>query len=98
MIRINPETLIFVPNAFTPDGDGKNEVFFATAVGIKDFQLKIFDRWGAVMFETDDPSQGWDGMHPNGTDAVKGVYTWMVFAKGQNDKLIEKRGNLSLLR
>ena len=44
-IRINPETLIFVPNAFTPDGDGKNEIFFATAVGIKEFSFKIFNRW-----------------------------------------------------
>ena len=97
-VRINPETLIFVPNAFTPDGDGKNEIFFATAVGIKEFSLKIFNRWGEVLFETTDPSTGWDGMHPNGKEAIQGVYTWMVFAKGQNDKLIEKRGHLSLLR
>ena len=97
-IRINPETLIFVPNAFTPDGDGKNEIFFATAVGIKEFSFKIFNRWGEVVFETTDPSTGWDGMHPNGKEAIQGVYTWTVFAKGQNDKLIEKRGHLSLLR
>ena len=97
-IRINPETLIFVPNAFTPDGDGKNEIFFATAVGIKEFSFKIFNRWGEVLFETTDPSAGWDGMHPNGKEAIQGVYTWTVFAKGQNDKLIEKRGHLSLLR
>jgi gliding motility-associated-like protein len=97
-IRINPETLIFVPNAFTPDGDGKNEIFFATAVGIKEFSFKIFNRWGEVLFETTDPSSGWDGMHPNGKEAIQGVYTWTVFAKGQNDKLIEKRGHLSLLR
>ena len=97
-IRINPETLIFVPNAFTPDGDGKNEIFFATAVGIKEFSFKIFNRWGEVLFETTDPSTGWDGMHPNGKEAIQGVYTWTVFAKGQNDKLIEKRDHLSLLR
>lgn len=97
-IRINPETLIFVPNAFTPNGDGKNEIFFASAVGIKDFSLKIFNRWGEVMFETNDPSEGWNGMHPSGKEAVQGVYTWTVFAKGENDKLIEKRGKLSLLR
>lgn len=97
-IRINPETLIFVPNAFTPDGDGKNEIFFATAVGIKEFSFKIFNRWGEVLFETTDPSTGWDGMHPNGKEAIQGVYTWTVFAKGQSDKLIEKRGHLSLFR
>ena len=50
------------------------------------------------MFETNDPSEGWNGMHPGGKEAVQGVYTWTVFAKGENDKLIEKRGKLSLLR
>ena len=50
------------------------------------------------MFETNDPSEGWNGMHPGGKEAVQGVYTWTIFAKGENDKLIEKRGKLSLLR
>jgi gliding motility-associated-like protein len=98
MVRINPETLIFVPNAFTPDGDGKNEVFLTTAVGVKSYYFKIFSRWGEVLFETDNPEVGWDGNYPNGTAAPVGTYTWMVFAKDQEEKLIEKRGRLTLLR
>ncbi|CAI8392985.1 MAG: Uncharacterised protein [Cryomorphaceae bacterium] len=98
LIRINPETLIFVPNAFSPDGDGTNEVFFATAVGIKDFSLKIFDRWGTELFSSTDPDEGWDGNYPSGNEASSGVYTWAVFAKGMNDKPVQKRGTLYLIR
>ena len=98
MIRINPETLIFVPNAFTPNEDNKNPIFFATAVGIKEFSLKIFNRWGEEIFETVDPKIGWDGTYPDGNDAEQGVYLWSVFAKGMNDKPIQKQGTLHLIR
>jgi len=98
MIRINPETLIFVPNAFTPNEDNKNPIFFATAVGIKEFSLKIFNRWGEEIFETVDPKIGWDGTYPDGKNAEQGVYLWSVFAKGMNDKPIQKQGTLNLIR
>ena len=98
MIRINPETLIFVPNAFTPDGDGTNEIFKPTAVGIKSYELRIFNRWGEEIFFTDDPDIGWDGTNPNGSIAPFGTYTWKVFSKGQNDKLINRSGILNLIR
>lgn len=98
IIRINPETLVFVPNTFTPDGDGKNEVFLPTAVGVKEYELTIFSRWGEVLFQTNTAEVGWDGNYPNGKPAPVGTYTWFVFAKDQNDGLIEKRGLLNLLR
>ena len=50
-----------IPNAFTPNGDGKNEIFFATAVGIKDFSLKIFNRWGEIVFESKNYQNDWGG-------------------------------------
>jgi len=98
MIRINPETLIFVPNAFTPDGDGTNEVFKPTVVGVKSFELRIFNRWGEEIFFTDDPDTGWDGTYANGTPADIGTYSWSVFSKTQNDDLISKTGVLNLIR
>lgn len=98
MIRINPETLIFVPNAFTPDGDGTNEVFKPTVVGVKSFELRIFNRWGEEIFFTDDPNTGWDGTYANGTQADIGTYSWSVFSKTQNDDLISKTGVLNLIR
>jgi gliding motility-associated-like protein len=98
MVRINPETLVFIPTAFTPNGDGENELFRGTAVGIKEYELIIFNRWGEVMFQSTDPTEGWDGNHPNGKEAIEGVYAWSVYAKGQNDELILKKGQLTLFR
>jgi gliding motility-associated-like protein len=98
LIRINPETLVFVPNAFSPDGDGTNEVFLPTAVGVKSYELWIFDRWGNELFYTNDAKIGWDGTYPSGKAATAGAYTWAVFAKGENDRLIQRRGIVTLLR
>jgi gliding motility-associated-like protein len=89
---------VFIPTAFTPNGDGENELFRGTAVGIKEYELIIFNRWGEVMFQSTDPTEGWDGNHPNGKEAIEGVYAWSVYAKGQNDVLILKKGQLTLFR
>lgn len=97
-VRINPETYIFVPSAFSPNNDGTNDTFFATAVGIEAFELKIFDRWGNELFSTTDPYEAWDGTDGKGTKAPLGVYSWTILAKDPNLNLIQKRGTLTLLR
>ena len=97
-VRINPETLIFVPNAFTPDGNGTNEVFKPTAVGLKTYDFRIYNRWGQEIFSTSDPNIGWDGTFKSGNKANSGAYSWRIFAKGQNDRLISKTGVVVLMR
>lgn len=75
---------LFVPNAFTPDGDGKNEIFFPILADMveKEHQLMIFDRWGQLVFETNDARQGWDGRHKDGGDILpQGVYVWRLIAR-----------------
>jgi gliding motility-associated-like protein len=65
---------LFFPNAFTPNGDGKNDLFKAlNAVNLKDFHLVIYNRWGQLVFETRDPNQGWDGFI-NGKAGAVGSY------------------------
>lgn len=98
MVRIDPETLIFIPNAFTPNNDGENDTFYGTAVGVNSFLLQVFSRWGELVFETTDPAVAWDGTYPYGNDAPVGTYTWKVFAQDKQDRLIEKTGRLNLLR
>lgn len=68
---------LFVPNTFTPNGDGVNELFQALVREADTFRLMVFDRWGAPIFSTDDPAQGWDGSH-QGTPSPIGVYVWRV--------------------
>jgi gliding motility-associated-like protein len=71
---------LWVPNAFTPDGNGNNDVFHVvtTDMAPEDYNLRIFDRWGHLVFESSDPAQGWDGGNKNGGKCPTGVYVWQV--------------------
>ncbi len=81
-VTIDYEIVIYVPNAFTPDGDGKNDVFTPIIADIDPDQYKflIFNRWGELIFESQHPSQGWDGYH-NGMLAPDGAYVWKISCK-----------------
>lgn len=69
---------IFVPNAFTPDNDGKNETFGPSVAGsISDYEFKVFDRWGQLIFYTTDVNEMWDGTF-KGSKAKDDVYVWRI--------------------
>lgn len=92
---------IYVPNSFTPNGDGVNDLFRVVTNGAREFELLIFNRWGEVVFETTDPQAYWDG-GLNGYYAQDGVYTWLAKAfdaEGKNmfDSLV-KTGTVLLMR
>ncbi|HNS18029.1 MAG TPA: gliding motility-associated C-terminal domain-containing protein [Bacteroidales bacterium] len=100
-IRIKmPAGLIPIPNAFTPNGDGSNDHFglAGSLEEITRFNMQIFNRWGAKIYETTDPSQPWDGTY-QGILCETGTYLWVISVEekslGQN---ITKRGYVSLLR
>ncbi|MGL5891501.1 MAG: PKD domain-containing protein [Bacteroidia bacterium] len=76
-VCIRPEFIIYFPNAFTPNDDGDNETFTGYGIGIQTFELYIFDRWGNMIFFSDDMSRGWDGRvkgHPE--ICQQDVYVW----------------------
>ena len=89
---------IFVPTAFTPNGDGLNDRLKAIPVGIKEFQyLKVFNRWGELVFATSNANVSWDGMikgQPQGTS----VFIWMARGIDYSGKVIERKGTLTLIR
>lgn len=94
-----PPLNVFVPTAFTPDGDGINDIFKAEGTFISEFQLWVFDRWGNVVFHTTNPSKGWDGSDDNADFASQNlVYSYRVLAKGYNSQLIDKKGSVTVLR
>ncbi len=69
---------VWVPNAFTPNGDGKNDIFLPeTDQQLQDYTIRIFDRYGHLVFISNDPGFGWDGT-VNGEDAESGTYTWRL--------------------
>jgi gliding motility-associated-like protein len=79
IVRINQQQLIFAPNVITPDGDSFNEVFlpYFTGIDIYDYHLTIFNRWGEIVFESYDPSKGWNGTY-GGEVVPDGVYIWQI--------------------
>ncbi len=90
-----------VPNAFTPDGDGHNDTFVPFArTTPREYQLRIFDRWGMEVFASQAVGLGWDGTF-NGQDVPDGVYVWTVRYKSLGDDGVrngELRGHVTLLR
>ena len=72
MVYIGLEFVFNVPNAFTPNGDGKNESFLGVGIGIGKYEMSIFDRWGAEIFNTNDINKSWKGENvPGGTYVYK---------------------------
>jgi gliding motility-associated-like protein len=76
------EPLVFVPNTFTPDGNEINNTWeiVANGIDIMDFNVLIFNRWGEIIWESNDASVGWDGTYNNRLVA-SGIYTWKISAK-----------------
>ncbi len=96
-ITIDPETIIYVPNAFTPNFDGDNDVFMAKGEGIKDFKLYVFDRWGEQVFFSDDIYKGWDGFY-RGQRAQIDVYVWKIELTTWTGEPRALKGTVSLLK
>jgi gliding motility-associated-like protein len=78
-VSIGPEFTFFIPNAFTPNGDGVNDYFFGQGIGIDKYDLFIFDRWGNMIFHGHDLNDMWNGKANGGNDvAQQDVYVWKV--------------------
>ena len=98
-VAVSPAWSFYIPNAFTPDGDGLNSVFGAKAKNISDYHLMIFDRWGSLIFESTNLSDGWNGRINNGAETVKeDVYVYKVNFRDGANKLREYIGSVTLLK
>lgn len=90
--------IIFVPNTFTPDGDGKNDFFFAEGQNITEFKMWIFNRWGELIFEADNLEDSWDGTY-KGEMSKTDTYVWRIkYAHTGNTSGVEVIGHVNLLR
>ncbi len=101
LIFIKEELIFYVPNSFTPDGDKFNEEFlpiFTSGFDPYKFNLLIFNRWGEILFESNNPSIGWDGTY-GGNIMPTGTYIWQItFEVSQVDKPESHRGHVNILR
>ena len=97
-VSISESELVF-PNAFSPNGDGINDVYKAKKgfKSIVEFHAVIFNRWGNKIYEWDDPNKGWDGTY-NGKPVAQGVYFVNVKAKGADGRDFHIKRDINLLR
>lgn len=91
------QTLLDVPNAFSPNGDGANDILFVRGGAIETLNFKIFNRWGQLVFESSSLEVGWDGTF-NGKDAEMDAYGYVVTATFIDGSSTRKQGNVTLLR
>ncbi len=105
-VSVTTDADVVFPNAFTPVGSNggyyvpgslDNDIFFPYTSGVVDYKLQIFNRWGELIFETQDIKQGWDGYY-RGNICQVGVYIWKAYVKLNNNKVFNKTGDVTLLR
>ena len=97
IVWVKPEYLVYVPNAFTPDGDGRNEIFMPHIQGVLDYNLEIYNRWGQLIFNTQDRLDGWDGTFKGEASPI-GVYIWQITANTVDGIEAVENGTVSLVR
>ncbi len=101
LLEIKPAYVIYIPNAFTPNSDGLNDGFKALGMGITDFKLQIFDRWGVMVFESDDINKAWDGTINGKGDyesTKEDVYVWKVQVKDVLSNRHDLIGHVTLVK
>lgn len=98
-VKVVEKLVYVIPNIFTPNGDGKNDLYTITSTGIEELSGEIYDRWGLKLFSWNQKNDGWDGRSPSGAAATDGTYFYIIKIKPQNgsDILIEK-GQVTLMR
>lgn len=91
----------YVPNAFSPNGDGFNDLFQAFSnCDMQDYQLRVYDRWGNQVYQGNDPLEGWNGRYKN-KDLSTGIYAWYVEFKVDEDgeeRVVKEGGDVLLTR
>jgi gliding motility-associated-like protein len=97
-VRVYKGPDIYVPTGFTPNGDGKNDKFIPFPVGVKQINyFRVFNRWGQMIFSTTRLNDGWDGRF-GGAEQPTGTYVWMVQGVTKDNKVITKKGTITLIR
>jgi gliding motility-associated-like protein len=97
-VEVRPEHRFYIPNSFTPNGDGLNDVFIPAIMGAEDYRFMIFDRWGELIFESSDTDQGWNGRY-KGDKCQQDVYVWKVeYTNAATGEPANKIGHVTLIR
>lgn len=94
---LSDQLVLVVPNVFSPNGDGLNDLFQVKHNAVKTFYARVFNRWGKLLFEWDDVSKGWNGATGD-NDMTDGTYFYMITGTDIKDVAFEKKGVVTLIR
>ncbi len=97
VLSVEGEPELFIPNLFSPNGDGVNDRFEVFGAGIRDFNLKIFNRWGEKVFESTNQFETWDGSY-KGVMQMPDVFTYLLTVIYLNDRTVTKSGTVTMSR
>jgi gliding motility-associated-like protein len=97
MISVLAEGSYYIPKMFTPDGDGINDILFVNTLGYKSVDFKLFNRFGQLVFSTDDTSVGWDGTF-NRSIQNPDTYVYTLVLETLTNQVINDKGSLRLVR
>lgn len=96
-VHIKPETFVYIPNAFSPNGDGLNDTFIPKGIGIERFSMTIYDRWGKELYYTNNLDEPWRGWF-NGLELPNDSYVYWIEILDVLDETRTYRGNVNLVR
>jgi gliding motility-associated-like protein len=97
-VIVSEEFKVSIPNSFTPNGDNLNDTFFPVLYGLEEFvSMTIYNRWGMIVYETDDITLGWDGMLNGEIAAHNSVFTYKIIVRRYTRELNEFIGKVVLI-
>ncbi len=97
-IAVEKPLALYAPNAFSPDGDGVNDFFSIKGQGAENFSLEVYNRWGQMVYQSDDLNEQWNGEY-RGSQVPMGTYVYQVKAINvSGDKTMVKKGSVVLVR
>ena len=99
VIRVEIPSELVIPNVFTPNGDGVNDLFFLKATNLSEINVLIYDRWGHIVFEliSQKGNVAWDGKNQYGVEVAEGSYFYIITAKGRDVKEFTQKGTVTVL-
>jgi gliding motility-associated-like protein len=96
-IEVSLESTLYIPNAFTPNGDDLNDVFYTPGTNLVSYHVMIYNRWGNLVFESHNAETGWDGTY-KGELVKNDVYNYLLIAEGIDRAIYKKNGFITVLK